>query len=117
MKQDKNKRRKLHIKVGDKVQAIAGNSKGRIGKVLSIDRLKLRAVVEGLNMVTKHMKPSANNPDGEIRSIEGTIHVSNLMLIDPAINKPRRTKMVIGEDGKKSRVFKTHTSLQNNDNN
>ena len=73
--------KKLHVKVGDKVKVISGESKGQEGSVIGIDRLKLRATIEGLNMIKKHVKPSANNPQGSIEEIEGTIHISNLMLI------------------------------------
>ena len=73
--------KKLHVKVGDKVQVISGESKGQEGAITGIDRDKLRATVEGLNMIKKHVKPSANNPQGNIEEREGTIHVSNLMLV------------------------------------
>ncbi|TNE76965.1 MAG: 50S ribosomal protein L24 [Bacteroidetes bacterium] len=72
---------KLHIKVGDTVKVISGESNGQEGKVLSIDRKKMRATVEGVNMIKKHQKPSATDPQGGIMDIEGTIHVSNLMLV------------------------------------
>jgi len=73
---------KLHIKKGDTVKAIAGNSKGQQGKVLSIDRKKLRALVEGLNIISKHTKPNAANTQGGIVKQEASIHISNLMLVD-----------------------------------
>ena len=73
--------KKLHVKVGDTVKVISGESKGQEGSVIGIDRDKLRATVEGLNMIKKHVKPSANNPQGSIEESEGTIHISNLMLI------------------------------------
>ena len=72
---------KLHIKVGDTVKVLAGESNGQEGTVLSIDRKKNRATVEGVNMIKKHQKPSATDPQGGIMDIEGTIHVSNLMLV------------------------------------
>ncbi len=72
---------KLHIKVGDTVKVISGESNGQEGKVLSIDRKKMRATVEGVNMIKKHQKPSAADPQGGIMDIEGTIHVSNLMVV------------------------------------
>lgn len=72
---------KLHIKVGDTVKVISGESNGQEGKVLSIDRKKMRATVEGVNLIKKHQKPSATDPQGGIMDIEGTIHVSNLMLV------------------------------------
>ena len=74
--------KKLHIKKGDKVLVITGISKGKEGKVLSIDHNKNRAYVEHLNMVSKHTKPNAKYPDGGIIKKEASIHLSNLMLID-----------------------------------
>ena len=73
--------KKLHIKVGDIVKVNSGESKGQEGKILSIDRSKMRAVVEGVNMIKKHNKPSASNPQGGIEEKEGTIHISNLMVV------------------------------------
>ena len=70
---------KLHIKVGDTVKVISGESKGQEGKVLTIDRKKMRAIVEGLNLVKKHTKPSAADPQGGIVEKEASIHISNLM--------------------------------------
>lgn len=72
---------KLHIKVGDTVKVISGESNGQEGNVLSIDRKKMRVIVEGLNLVKKHQKPSASNPEGGILDIEAGIHISNLMLV------------------------------------
>lgn len=80
---------KLHIKKGDTVKAIAGNSKGQQGKVLSIDRKKMRAIVEGLNIASKHTKPSAANTQGGIVKQEAPIHISNLMLVDGKGNATR----------------------------
>jgi large subunit ribosomal protein L24 len=73
---------KLHIKKGDTVKAIAGNSRGQQGKVLSVDKKNLRALVEGLNMISKHTKPNAKNTQGGIVKKEAAIHISNLMLVD-----------------------------------
>jgi large subunit ribosomal protein L24 len=73
--------KKLHIKIGDTVKAISGEAKGQEGKIIDIDREKLRATVEGLKMIKKHVKPSANNPQGSIEEKEGSIHISNLMLV------------------------------------
>jgi large subunit ribosomal protein L24 len=72
---------KLSIKVGDTVKVISGESSGQEGKILSIDRKKMRAIVEGLNMVKKHAKPSAADPQGGIVEKEASIHVSNLMVV------------------------------------
>lgn len=73
--------KKLHIKVGDTVKVLSGSSKGQEGKILSVDRNKMRAIVEGVNIVKKHAKPSASNPQGGIEEKPGTIHVSNLMVM------------------------------------
>ncbi|OYU84243.1 MAG: 50S ribosomal protein L24 [Flavobacterium sp. BFFFF2] len=73
---------KLKIKSGDIVKVIAGNHKGAQGKVLGVDREKNRAIIEGVNMVSKHTKPSATSPQGGIVKKEASIHVSNLSLID-----------------------------------
>lgn len=75
-------RNKLHIKVGDNVMVIAGNEKGNSGKVLGFNAKRDRATVEGLNIVKKHVKPSATNPQGGIEENEAGIHISNLMVID-----------------------------------
>lgn len=75
---------KLHIKKGDTVKIIAGNSKGSEGKVIKVFITQNRAIVEGVNMVSKHSKPNAANPQGGIVKQEASIHVSNLMLLDPS---------------------------------
>ena len=80
---------KLHIKTGDMVIAIAGRSKGIEGKVTSVLPLENRAIVEDVNLVKKHVKPANNNPGG-ITEIPATIHISNLMLIDPKTGEPTR---------------------------
>lgn len=75
------KAHKLHIKKGDTVAVIAGEEKGKQGKVISVDRTKLRAKVESLNMIKKHSKPSAKSPQGGIIEEEAGIHISNLMVV------------------------------------
>jgi len=75
---------KLHIKKGDTVKIISGNSKGSEGKVIKVLIAQNRAIVEGVNMVSKHSKPNAANPQGGIVKQEAPIHVSNLMLLDPS---------------------------------
>ena len=72
---------KLHIKVGDTVKVLTGESNGQEGKILTIDRNKLRAIVEGVNLVKKHTKPSAADPQGGIVEQEAGIHISNLMIV------------------------------------
>lgn len=110
MERKKNKQPKLHLKKGDKVRVIAGNSRGKEGEVLEVLVEKQRVIVEGVNMIKKHLKPSANNPQGSIQEIEGSIHISNLMVIDPASGEPRRTGRKQDENGKLQRYFKEHTS-------
>ena len=72
---------KLHIKVGDTVKVISGTSRNQEGKILAIDRKKSRAIVEGVNLVKKHAKPSAQDPQGGIVEKEAGIHISNLMVV------------------------------------
>jgi large subunit ribosomal protein L24 len=72
---------KLHIRKNDTVKVIAGDSKGQEGKVVSVDPRTLRAIVEGVNMVSKHSKPTNANPQGGIIKKEAPIHISNLMLV------------------------------------
>jgi large subunit ribosomal protein L24 len=81
---------KFHIKKGDTVKVISGVSKGQQGVVLSVDRDKYRATVEGANLVSKHTKPSAQNADGGIIKKEAPIHISNLMLVDPKSGEPTK---------------------------
>lgn len=80
---------KFHIKKGDTVKVIAGNEKGAEGKVLVIYPEKQRALVEGVNMVSKHTKPNAANPQGGIVKKEAPLHISNLMLVDAKGNASR----------------------------
>lgn len=84
------RRRKLHIKKGDTVYVNAGEYKGQQGKVLEVYPSDEKALVEGVNMISKHTKPNADNPQGGIVKKEGPIHVSNLMLVDPSSGKPTR---------------------------
>ena len=97
--------KKLHIKKGDTVYVNAGNDKGKTGKVLSVIPDKDRAIVEGINMVSKHTKPNSKQPQGGIIRKEAGIHISNLQLIDPQSGKPTRAGYRF-EDGKKIRYAK-----------
>lgn len=94
---------KVYIKKGDLVKVIAGDDKGKEGKVLSVDPKNNRAVVEGVNMMKKHTKPSASNPQGGIVEKEASIHLSNLALMDAESGKATRIRIKI-ENGKKVRV-------------
>lgn len=91
---------KLHIKKGDTVVVITGESKGQKGRILEVDRKKKRAIVEGVNMVSKHAKPNAQNPQGGIIKKEATIHISNLMLVDPASGEGTRMGRRLGKKDK-----------------
>lgn len=97
---------KLHIKKGDTVYVNAGNDKGKTGRVLRVLVSKNRAVVEGLNMVSKSAKPSAKHPQGGIVKMEAPIHVSNLNLLDPKSGKPTRVGRRKNEEGKTVRYSK-----------
>jgi large subunit ribosomal protein L24 len=106
MERKSNKQPKLNIKKGDTVKVIAGNDKGKSGKVLEVLLDKNRAVVEGIRIVTKHQKPSAGKPEGGIKKTEAPVHVSNLMLVDPASGKPTRVGRKLDEKGKLQRYAK-----------
>lgn len=97
---------KLHIKKGDLVYVISGESKGQQGKVLSVMIKDERALVEGVNMVSKHTKPNSKYPQGGIIKKEAPIHISNLMLIDPATGKPTRIGRKLNDKGKLVRFSK-----------
>lgn len=90
---------KVKIKKGDKVQVLAGSYRGKQGQVLVIYPEKNRAIVEGVNIVKKHRKPSAENPQGSIIEKEAFIHISNLALLDPKSGKPTRVSYKM--DGEK----------------
>ena len=89
---------KLHIRKNDTVIVLAGEDKGKKGKVLKVLVEKQRAIVEGVNMVSKNTKPSAKNPQGGIIKQEAPIHISNLSLIDPKSGKA--TRVSIKKEGK-----------------
>ncbi|MEW5845995.1 MAG: 50S ribosomal protein L24 [Bacteroidota bacterium] len=97
---------KLHIKKGDMVYVISGESKGHQGRVLSVLVKEQRAIVEGANMVSRHTKPNSKNPQGGIIKKEAPIHISNLMLVDPATGKPTRIGRRLNDQGKLVRYSK-----------
>ena len=97
--------KKLKIKTGDTVRIMAGDHKGVEGKVMRVDLEKNKAIVEGTNMVSKHEKPSAKNPQGGIVKKEALIHISNLSLIDPKSGEASRVGFEV-RDGKKVRFSK-----------
>lgn len=111
MERKLNKQPKLNIRKGDTVMVIAGNYKStpakiNSGKVLEVILDKNRAIVEGLNLVTKHQKPTAGKPEGGIKKMEASIHISNLKLIDPATGKGTRVGRKLDANGKLQRYSK-----------
>ena len=97
---------KLHIKKGDTVYVNAGNSRGQQGKVLEVITDKSRAIVEGVNLVSKHTKPNAKSPQGGIVKKEAPIHISNLQPLDPKSGKPTRVGRKENAKGKLVRIAK-----------
>jgi len=98
--------KKLHIKKGDMVYVNAGDNKGKQGRVLEVIVKKDRAIVEGINMVSKHSKPSKTAPQGGIIKREAPVHISNLNLIDPASGKPTRIGRKLNDKNKLVRYSK-----------
>ena len=97
---------KLHIKKGDMVYVNAGEDKGKTGKVLEVITDKNRAIVEGINMVSKHTKPNAKNPQGGIVKQEAGIHVSNLQVVDPVKGGATKIGRRLNDKGKLVRYAK-----------
>lgn len=97
---------KLHIKKGDTVYVNAGDDKGKTGRVLQVLVKKNRAVVEGVNMVSKSTKPTAKYPQGGIIKMEAPIHISNLNVLDPKTGKPTRIGRRLNDAGKLVRYSK-----------
>ena len=103
-----NKRPKLHVKKGDEVKVLSGRERGNTGKILQIyhkvdkrtGAVSSRAIVEGLNLVSKHRRPDQQNPNGGIIETEAGIHVSNLQVIDPKSKQPTRIGRKRNEKGK-----------------
>ena len=94
----------MNLKVGDKVVVIAGKSKGTEGKIIKTLKKENKVVVEGANIITKHVKPSAQNENGGIIKVEAPIHVSNVMILDPKTKKRTRIAHEIDEKGNKVRI-------------
>jgi large subunit ribosomal protein L24 len=94
------------LKKNDRVKVISGNHKGKEGKILKIFRDEQRVIVEGVNIIKRHTRPSQKNPQGRITEKEAPIHISNVMLIDPKTNEPTRIGMqiIVDENGRKKRM-------------
>lgn len=97
-------RTRCHLKKDDKVKVLAGKDKGKIGKILEVNNKKARVLVENINIVKRHARPSAQNKQGGIIETEAPIHLSNVALLCNKCLAPVRVKMQILEDGKKTRV-------------
>ncbi len=98
------KNRKTHVKKGDIVEVIAGSEKGKRGKILRVLKDQGRVIVEKINMVKRHTKPSQNNQQGGIIEREGKIHISNVLPVDPKSSQPSRVSRKRLEDGTRVRV-------------
>ncbi|MBF0236196.1 MAG: 50S ribosomal protein L24 [SAR324 cluster bacterium] len=103
-KKKRNKRTSPTIHVGDKVQVIAGKNKGAVGKVLAVNWKNEKLVVEKVNMVTRHVKPNAQNQQGGLLKSEAPIHYSNVMLYNPKLERGVRVRIQQTESGQKNRV-------------
>lgn len=97
---------KTRLKKNDRVKVISGNHRGKEGKILKIFRDKKRVIVEGVNIIKRHTRPTQKNPQGGITQKEAPIHISNIILIDPKSNEPSRIGMQIITDdsGNKKRM-------------
>ena len=98
--------KKLHIKKGDIVIVNSGEYKGQQGRVLEVNKQKKRAIVEGVNMVSKHTKPNAENPQGGIIKKEATIHISNINVVDPSTGEASRIGRKLDDNNKLVRYSK-----------
>ena len=94
----------MKLKTGDKVVVVSGSNKGKEGKITKI--LGEKVIIEGVNIVKKHLKPKNNNGNGEIIEMEAPIHASNVMLVDPKTKKPTKVKVEKDSKGKKIRISK-----------
>jgi large subunit ribosomal protein L24 len=98
--------KKRHIKKGDTVYVNAGDDRGKTGKVLNVDTNKNRAIVEGINLVSKHTKPNSKAPQGGIIKQEAGVHISNLQVVDPSSGTPTRIGRRLNDKGKLVRYAK-----------
>ena len=96
----------MKLRVGDTVQVIAGSDKGKTGEIIQILRKEDRVIVEGVNMVTKHIKPSQADPEGGIVTREAPVHVSNVAYYDSKAKQAVKIGYAFDEDGKKYRINK-----------
>jgi large subunit ribosomal protein L24 len=103
-KQARRAKSRTHIVKGDRVQVISGNSRGTEGTVLRVDADKGRVLVQGVNVRKKHQRPTQQDPDGGIITLELPVDISNVMLIDPTSGAPTRVRVQVDKDGTKERI-------------
>ena len=101
----------LHVKKGDTVEVITGDSRGVRGKVLSVNPVRGQVVVEGVNRAYRHVRPSRQNPQGGRLQIEQPIDISNVLCVNPKSNQPTRVAFVVDEEGQKQRVATDGTTI------
>ena len=99
-------KKKIYIRKGDTVYLNAGDSKGQQGRVLQVMRKEMKAIVEGINMVSKHTKPNAQYPQGGIIKVEAPVHISNLMVVDGSSGEPTRIGRRLNDKNKLVRYSK-----------
>ncbi|RDV15212.1 50S ribosomal protein L24 [Pontibacter diazotrophicus] len=99
-------KKKLHVKTGDTVKVIAGDERGKTGRITAVNLEKQRVTIEGLNLVTKHAKPSAQNPQGGISKVEAPMHASNVALVDPKSGETTKAATRKNSEGKTERYSK-----------
>ena len=115
MKNKNNKLPKIHIRKGDQVKVLSGNNKSKMGNVIKVFTKTSRALVTGINIVHKHVKPSAKDPQGSIVKKEAAVHISNLMLVDSTNGVASRIGRRINEAGKLQRFSKKTGNFIKND--
>ena len=99
------------LKVGDLVQVISGKDRGKQGRITKLLLDENRVVVEGINTVTRHQRPTPRNQEGGKITKEAPLHASNVMPVDPSTGKPTRVRISVGEDGKKTRIAKSGAAI------
>lgn len=99
-------KKKLHVKTGDTVKVIAGDERGKTGRIIAVNIEKQKVTIEGLNLVTKHNKPSAKNPQGGITKVEAPIHASNVAIVDPKSGETIKVGRRKNSEGKSERYSK-----------
>lgn len=102
----KKKITKLHVRKGDTVKVLSGNDRGKTGKVLDVYPKDYKAIIEGVNMVFKHVKPSASNPEGGINKQEAPVALNKLMVVDPSTGEPTRIGRKLNDKGQLQRYSK-----------